>query len=426
MKMARMVHNKGDLMNFGFVSTRFSGTDGVSLESRKWAEVLGRDGHRSFWFCGLCDHPAASSFVVPEAYFQYPVIDRINRAIWHCETFPEGVAAKIARCQGHLHAALDTFCDRFGIDLLILQNAVTIPMNLPLGLAVTDFIEGSGIAAIAHHHDFHWERDRFAGGAVQPFLRRAFPPVLPGIVHAVINSPAAREVKARFGINPAIVPNAMDFDRPLPGARLSPDAARASLGLAPGDRLILQPTRVVPRKGIEHAIELVHRLGESRNKLLISHEAGDEGLDYRNELAGLALEKGVDLRFVSDRVTGVDDRDNGLFSLEDLYLLADFVTFPSLYEGFGNALLEAIYFRKPVLVNRYSVFKEDIEPCGFRLVTMDGEITDELVGEVRHILENPESFKASAAANLEIAGKHFGYPMLEEQLREMVHAALRG
>lgn len=413
-------------MNFGFVSTRFSGTDGVSLESRKWAEVLERDGHRTFWFCGLCDHAPESSHVVPEAHFEHPEIEEISRAIWHCDTFPEGIAGKIARLQGLLHSALDTFCDRLEIDVLVPQNAITIPMNLPLGLAVTDFIEGSGIPTIAHHHDFYWERERFTGTAVQPFLRRAFPPVLPGIVHAVINSAAAREVKTRLGINATIVPNVMDFSRPIPRPRRSLEEARASLGLEPDDRLILQPTRVVPRKGIEHAIELVHRLGESRNKLLISHEAGDEGLDYRNELADLAKEKDVDLRFVAERVAGISDGDNDRFSLEDLYPLADFVTFPSLYEGFGNALLEAIYFKKPVLVNRYSVFKEDIEGCGFELVTMDGEVTEEVVGKVRRVLEDPDSFGASAERNFEIAAGHFGYTMLERRLREMVRVVMQG
>lgn len=413
-------------MNIGFVSTRFSGTDGVSLESRKWAEVLERDGHGTFWFCGLCDHPPDHSHVVPEAHFEHPEIAEINRTIWNCETLPEGIPGEIARLQGLLHAALDTFCDRFEIDLLITQNAITIPMNLSLGLAITDFIEGSGIPTIAHHHDFYWERERFAGKAAQPFLRRAFPPVLPGIAHVVINSAAAREVKERFEIDATIVPNVMDFSRPLPRPRRSVGESRASLGLAPGERLILQPTRVVPRKGIEHAIELVHQLGDSRNKLLISHDAGDEGLDYRNELADLAKAKGVDLRFVSDRVAGMADGDDDRFSLEDLYPLADFVTFPSLYEGFGNALLEAIHFKKPVLVNRYSVFKDDIEGCGFELVTMDGEVTEEVVEKVRRILEDPDSFEAAAGRNFEIASMHFGYAMLERRLREMVRAVMQG
>jgi hypothetical protein len=44
-------------MKLGFVSTRFAGTDGVSLEAMKWAEVLEEDGHEVFWFSGRSDRP---------------------------------------------------------------------------------------------------------------------------------------------------------------------------------------------------------------------------------------------------------------------------------------------------------------------------------------------------------------------------------
>ena len=408
-------------MNFGFVSTRFSGTDGVSLESRKWAEVLERSGHKTFWFCGLSDHPPESSFVVPEAHFDHPDIKAISAVIWNCDRFPPGTSDMIARLRGRLHASIDQFCDHFSIDALIPENAITIPMNLPLGLAISDFIEATGIPTFAHHHDFYWERDRFSGRAVQPYLNRAFPPQIPGIVHAVINSAAAREMKIRFGIPTTLVPNVMNFEKPVPAPGRHRTEIMTSLGLEEGDRLILQPTRVVPRKGIEHAIDLVHRLGDKRNKLLVSHEAGDEGLDYRNQLAALAAERGVDLRFLSD---GGSDAPSTIgdetVTLEDLYSVADFVTFPSLYEGFGNALLEAIYFKKPVLVNRYSVFKDDIEGCDLDLVVMDGEVTEELVEQVRKTLEAPETFRDSAEKNFKIAADHFGYRTLEKRIREML------
>jgi len=39
-------------LNLGFVSTRFAGIDGVSLESSKWAKVLEDQGHTCFWFAG--------------------------------------------------------------------------------------------------------------------------------------------------------------------------------------------------------------------------------------------------------------------------------------------------------------------------------------------------------------------------------------
>lgn len=60
--------------NIGFVSTRFAGTDGVSLESSKWAELLKKGGHSCFWFAGVLDRVPEKSFLVPEAYFQHEKI----------------------------------------------------------------------------------------------------------------------------------------------------------------------------------------------------------------------------------------------------------------------------------------------------------------------------------------------------------------
>ncbi|HEV8373121.1 MAG TPA: hypothetical protein VGR68_07940 [Actinomycetota bacterium] len=39
-------------MNIGMVSTRFAGTDGVTLEAAKLAEVLKEAGHEVVWFAG--------------------------------------------------------------------------------------------------------------------------------------------------------------------------------------------------------------------------------------------------------------------------------------------------------------------------------------------------------------------------------------
>ena len=62
----------------GFVSTRFSTTDGVSLETQKWADVLEGLGHQLFYFAGLCNRPPEISHVVPEAHFEHPDIREIS------------------------------------------------------------------------------------------------------------------------------------------------------------------------------------------------------------------------------------------------------------------------------------------------------------------------------------------------------------
>lgn len=406
-------------MIFGFVSTRFAGTDGVSLESAKWAEVLAEMGHENRWFSGKSDRPEELSTVFPEAHFEHPEIVETNHFLWGHDQLGEEAEKAIARLRSHLAAALMKFLSDYKIDVLVPQNAMTIPMNVPLGLALRDVIEETGIKTLAHHHDFYWERDRFTGEAVGHWLEEAFPADLPSISHVVINSAAKQDLLERRGIASTVIPNVMNFSQTAPSYDSYNDDLRTEIGLEENDKLILQPTRVVPRKGIELSIELVSQLGDPRNKLVISHDSGDEGHAYLDKLAALAREKGVDLRFIADRITterGQNEKGEKCYTLRDLYPVADFITFPSLYEGFGNALLEAIEFGKPILVNRYSVFKEDIEPVGFDLVVIDEKITEETVSAVRSCLE--ETFDGTN--NRRIAAKHFGYGILRDKLESLI------
>jgi len=187
--------------------------------------------------------------------------------------------------------------------------------------------------------------------------------------------------------------------------------------------MFLQPTRVVQRKGIEHAIELVSKLRNPRCKLVISHEAGDEGFEYAEWLKENAQSQGVDLRFVQTRIAdpfNEAENQSDHLSLWDIYPHADFITYPSFYEGFGNAFLEAIYFKKPVLINRYSIFVRDIEPKGFDLVAMDGYIDRKTVDQVREILSSPARREQMTAANYEIARRHYSYATLRRWLNTIL------
>ena len=165
---------------------------------------------------------------------------------------------------------------------------------------------------------------------------------------------------------------------------------------------------------------MVSLLKDPRCKLVISHEAGDEGYEYLGMLEQLAKEEEVDMRVVADRVGEVRHRDSEgrkVYTLWDLYLHADFVTYPSLYEGFGNALLEAIYFRKPILINRYSIFVRDIEPKGFRLLTMDGFVTPSLASRVWRILTDEKLREDIVEHNYEVARQFYSYSVVRSNLR---------
>lgn len=414
--------------HIGFISTRFAGTDGVSLESAKWAHVLEQMDCRSFWYAGRLDRPPEVSHCVPEAHFGFAENIWINQRIWGRTTRFPLVTRRIHDVADYLKSTLYDFVQRFQINTLVIQNAVTIPMHVPLGVALAQFLAETSIPAIAHHHDFFWERTRFSINAVPDYLDMAFPPRDPSLQHVVINQEAQEDLARRKGLPSMLIPNVADFETPPPAMDAYASDVRAQIGLTPDDVFILQPTRIVPRKGIEHAIKLVQLLADPKYKLVISHEAGDEGFEYRNMLAEMAREARVDLRFISTRVSDtrtVDPEGRKVFTLWDIYPHADLVTYPSLYEGFGNAFLEAIYFRVPVLVNRYSVFGRDIEPKGFRCPLMDGYISRQVVAEVRHLLENKDYRRELVEHNFRVGLRYYGFSVLRRSLHTLL-TSIRG
>lgn len=409
--------------NIGFVSTRFAGTDGVSLESAKWAQVLWDDQHISFWYSGRSDRHPDIAYCVPEAYFGHPENYWINARIWGKTRRGREVSARIREMADYLKSTLYDFVSTYSIDVLVPQNCITIPMHVPLGIAVTEFLAETQMPAICHHHDFYWERTRFSIGAIQDYLDMAFPSDLPNMRHVVINQSAGEQLALRKGATSLLIPNVFDFERPAPKPDEYSRDVRTELGLEPDDLFILQPTRIVPRKGIEHAINLVAQLGDKRCKLVISHEAGDEGTEYRDMLLEMARQEEVDLRFVSTRVGEVrqyDPEGKKIFTLWDLYPHADLVTYPSIYEGFGNALLEAIYFKLPVVINRYSIFVEDIEPKGFRLAVIDGFVTSSVLREVERILADENYRQQMVDHNYRVARHYYSYSMLRRSLRTLL------
>ncbi len=406
-------------MKVGFVSTRFAGTDGVSLEALKWAEVLERMGHEVFWFSGLSDRPEEVSMCVPEAFFGHSENEWLAKRIWGVTQREPTVTKRVQEVANYLKEMLRRFVDRFQIDVLVPENALTIPVHLPLGVAITEFLAETNMKAVAHHHDFYWERDRFSVNAVPDFLDMSFPPRMPNLRHGVINRQAGEQLARRKGVSSVLVPNVFEFEKEPPGIDDYTSDVRQELGLAEDDFFILQPTRIVPRKGIEMAIKLVAGLEDPRCKLVISHEAGDEGFEYVEMLKRFAKEEGVDLRLVGDRVGESRQRDKDgrkIYTLWDIYPHADLVTYPSIYEGFGNALVETFYFRKPVVVNRYSIFLQDIEPKGFRAVTMNGYVTHEVVAQTKALMRNEQFRQEMTETNYELGKKYYGYEELEKEL----------
>ncbi|HUG48540.1 MAG TPA: glycosyltransferase family 4 protein, partial [Candidatus Limnocylindria bacterium] len=415
-------------MRIGMLATRLGDVDGVSFEVIKWQSVLQRLGHEVVLCAGLLPaERGPSDALIPEMHFDYHPAQRVSEAAFDRASDPAAVRAEIGRLADALFDRLSRWLDDARVEQLVVQNAWAIPMHLPLGVAVTRLARDSGVPSLGHHHDYWWERVRFASCIVPEVLDEAFPPDLPGLTHVSINSLAASELRRRRGLRSEVIPNVFDFDqlRPPDGAARAVQL-RAELGLAPDDLLVVQPTRVVPRKGIELAIELVARLGRPDAVLLVTSPAGDEGYEYLLGLERLAERLGVDFRYAPERFRpdqqpgGSQELPEPTHSLVDAYIAADVITYPSLYEGFGNALVEAVFFGKPLVVNRYAVYEADIRPLGFRFVELDGGVSQAAVDQLNDLLADPRRRALDAEHNFELGRRHLSYDRLERSLEVLI------
>ncbi|HMQ54165.1 MAG TPA: glycosyltransferase family 4 protein [Anaerolineae bacterium] len=412
-------------MRIGFISTRLNGTDGVSLEVEKWATVLKRMGNECYYCAGELGGYTAGGTLIPQLHFDHQSIINFSQ-----NAFGEGqhkvdagqLVDDIYEMADEIRAPLRAFIRTNRLDLIVVENALTIPMNLPLGVTLTGLIAELGIDTIAHHHDFFWERQRYQSNSILDLLDTAFPAKLPTIQHVTINSIAQTRLKQRRDIDSEVIPNVHDFATPPPGIDEYTRDFRQVLGLKEGDLFILQPTRVIQRKGIEMALELVHHLDIPNKQLFITHQAHDEGLEYWRWLKREAGMMRVDIRLVDHLIGTVRERVDGhkIYSLWDAYPHADLVTYPSTHEGFGNALLEAIYFHRLTVVNRYPVYNADIGPLGFEFIELDGFVDQQAVAQTEQLLTNADQVKVMTQKNYQLALEHFSLEVLERKLKEII------
>lgn len=410
-------------MNIGFVSTRLAGVDGVSLETTKIAHILRETGHDIFYCAGELDSANQPGRLVPEMHFAHPTARRLHDEAFSTVHPPARLFQEIYVSADALRAELEAFVEEFKIDLLIPQNANAIPMNISLGVAIASLVKRTRIKTLGHHHDYYWERARFINQGIQSVLDEAFPPNIEPMRHMTISTVMQQRLFAWRGIPSFYLPNIFDFENPPP----PPDEYALSfpreLGLSEHDLIVLQPTRIARRKVIEKAIELVRKLDDPRLVFLVTGYEGDEPGGYGAWLREEAERAGIRFQFIADYVDSERGERNGhrVYTLWDIYPHAHFITYPSDYEGFGNGLIETVYFRKPFVVHTYPVYLADIKPCGIQAVEYYYDITPEVIANTRRLIDDAALRESMTENNYQVGLKHFSYNVarrvLEQALR---------
>jgi phosphatidylinositol alpha-1,6-mannosyltransferase len=233
------------------------------------------------------------------------------------------------------------------------------------------------------------------------------------------NSDFTRDTLAGLlGVDPgriAVVYPTVDEDRFRPG--LSGDDLRASIALAPGQRLILSVGRLQRRKGFDNvirALPLLHKKGIDAHYVVIG--VGDDG-EY---LQRLAAELGV-----SDRVHLL--RHVSYEELPRWYAACDLFAMPNRdidgdTEGFGLVFLEAASAGKPAVAGTAGGTGSAVVD-GVTGLRVDGEKLEAITLALARLLADPvEAERMGTNGRIRVLD-NFTHQRRVDQLREL---ALRG
>lgn len=422
-------------MNIGVIIGRIGDVDGVALETVKWIEVLKRMGHVVLIMSGRF----TKNIVEPENETLFPMLSFFSpECEWEQKRaffFPraeelEELLDQIEYASNKIAVYIFKWIISNKIDVILSENASSLPCHLSMGLGIKKVVENTGVRVVCHDHDFHWERGRRYKSPfdeINNLVKDNFPLIIPNAKHAVINTYSKKILKKKFDVDSVLVPNVMDFNKRYAEIDEYNKDLHDKIGLKKGDIPIFQVTRIVSRKGIETALELIERIKDKKVKLVITGSyADDERLGYYKKLVRLIKSKNLETRvfFSNNRVLSerhLSPAGEKLYSLSDAYAHAIACTYFSKYEGFGNAFIEAVLAKRPVFVNNYKpVFWPDIGSKGFKIVMTEKNVmTDEAVNDICEIIYNHKLRKEIAEYNFELGKKYFSYEVLEEKLAEL-------
>lgn len=421
------------LGRIAIVSTRLGGIDGVSIEADKWAKAYESLGLEPIYIAGNFGKQTKRSYKIEEMDYYHPEIRKI-RSLAFNKGDSDAKKINISELREDIDSIkniikkkLTDIIDKNEINYFSIENALSIPLNIPLGIALSEIILEKKIATITRHHDFYWEREEFLNSSIQDLLDRYFPPEIDNIKHVVINTIAQKSLYSKRKIRAEYIPNVFDFeisDRYNAGST----NLKKILNIASEDYLFLQPTRIIKRKRIERSIQLVEKLSREMRKkiyLFVTGKSEKDEIDYFHKIKELADCKNVKMILNEDikskYVCGLKKDMLKMYniSIYDAYYFSDLVTLPSDVEGFGNPVIEACAFKKPLFVNNYPVLG-DILSKGFEFVVIDGKVDYSCVEKIKKILTD-DSYRAEVVEkNYNIARKFYSIEFLTEKLKDML------
>jgi len=342
---------------------------GVEVILRQQAGLMAKAGHEVSVICGSGRQfsPNIKTVVLEDLNIASPSVTAAQAELWN--GYPAaGYFAVVQKLREQLTRVLKN------MDCVIVHNLMTMPFHLAATQVLIELAE-SGTKMLAWTHDLAASNQDYSlpRNGIVDMIREKHS----SIRYVAVSQTRADEFEELTGHRvEAIIPNGMDQATVL---GLTPEVEGLVNQLDSQATIFLYPTRILARKNLGFAIQILNALNELGHNayLLITGAANQYNAGAEAHLSGLK-QQAADLA-MTDRIIWVNERFQvDEQQLRSLYLAADALLFSTRQEGFGLPLLEAAAFRLPI-------FCSDIEPLRSNLA--DNVVKFDLRASPRNIGE---------------------------------------
>ncbi len=222
-----------------------------------------------------------------------------------------------------------------------------------------------------------------------------------------ISSNTAKDIERMLNIQTTIIPNAIDsVFRPLLPNEVK--HFRREQGILPDQICLLNVGSVVPRKNINTILKTLKVLKERGSDVHLWKTGADFNLDQKK----LIRSQGLD-----NFITYLGQPD--LQTLVQIYNAADVLLSPSLYEGFGMTVLEAMACGIPVITSNVSSLPEVAGDAGILVDPMDVQS----IADAVHRLHSDPIYRQSLIDKGIARVKAFTWEATAEQIAKLYEKA---
>lgn len=440
-----------------FVHYRTGEKDGVGLEIEKRARLLKELGCEVFYLTGFDVLSRDNAFVIREIDMRAVFNRFIREDCFYKKMCEESISVALYhQMESKIYKKIKKVFKEISPCLVFVHNLFSHAYNLPATTALLKLLDRYEPPTVVINHDFWFERAQFLKPKhiyIQEILK-SLPPNRSYIIkHQVINSIAQRELLKRRKIKAERIGDFFDYYKPLVKIDDFNSDFKEYFGIKEEDFVILHATRITTRKAIENTLLFAVELKKALKKLAPIKVNGKifqkssrvivffpnfvevDALEYFKSLKVLAEKLEVKVVWAWEKFQMERQTINGIkkYSFWDAYVFADLAAYTSLWEGFGNQFLEAVYFRKLLVIFEYPVFEKDIKKEGYFYVSLGNKVIkrngfcfvkkDKIIQVVENtvnLIRDNKKLKQIVDKNFETAKRNHDERILKKDLKALL------